>query len=44
MRPWGRRLRRALLEIDPAVLTGLPAGGYTERDDSFYDVVRQMAE
>ncbi len=36
-------IQRALVEIDPALLKGLPAAGYVVRPDSFYDVVRHIA-
>lgn len=39
-----RAVRQALLEIDPALLEGLPTAGYVDRPDSFYDVVRQLPD
>lgn len=36
-------IRKALINIDPRLLEGLPAGGYVVREDSFYDVVRKIA-
>lgn len=37
-------VKRALLEIAPALLEGLPTAGYVERPDSFYDVVRTLPD
>lgn len=37
-------VRQALLEIDPALLEGLPTAGYVERPDSFYDIVRSLPD
>ncbi|PCJ21692.1 MAG: hypothetical protein COB04_03010 [Gammaproteobacteria bacterium] len=37
------QIRRALIEADASILKGLPAAGYVERPDSFYDVVRKVA-
>jgi phosphonate transport system substrate-binding protein len=35
-------IRSALLEIDPGLLQGMPAGGYVIKDDSYYDPVREV--
>lgn len=35
-------VKRALLNADPVLLSGLSTAGYIERSDSFYDVIRKM--
>jgi phosphonate transport system substrate-binding protein len=42
--PVRERIRENLLKIDPRLLEGSPARGYTVRPDSFYDAVRTLVD
>ncbi len=36
------KIQSLLTQIDPVILQGLPASGYTVKPDSFYDIVRKV--
>jgi phosphonate transport system substrate-binding protein len=37
-------IKAALLNVDDELLRGLPTGGYVERPESFYDVIRRITQ
>jgi len=37
-------IKAALLNVDDETLKGLPTGGYVERPESFYDVIRRITQ